>query len=258
MIIGHRGAAGHAPENTEAAFAAALALGVDAVEFDVQFTADGRPVVFHDEDLGRMAAVPARIRSYSEAVLRGFDIGFRHGPGYRGLRVPAVGDIARLVAPPTHLHVEIKDYDLVGDDHLSSLIETLANLGGLSRVTFSSPHEEMLARILGLAPGARAALLLFKQVKVPADAARRAAHIGCVAVNPDASLVTPELVQLCHRHGMQVLTFTVNERGTMRKLMQMGVDGFFTDFPDRLMAGLSSDNGSRPDAGGESELEARR
>ncbi|HZI93402.1 MAG TPA: glycerophosphodiester phosphodiesterase [Patescibacteria group bacterium] len=252
-IIGHRGAAGHAPENTLASFSAAIALGVDAVEFDVQFTADGHPVVLHDETLGRMAGVPARIHDYTEAVLQGFDIGFLYGSDYRGLRVPAVADVARLVRPPIELHVEIKDYDPLDDDQIGALVETLARHGGLQRVVFSSPHEETITRILGLAPGVRAALLLFKRVAMPADAARRAAHIGCAAVNPDASLVTPELVQLCHRHDMQVLTFTVNERGTMRKLMQMDVDGFFSDYPDRLMTaildGHDSENPAEDEAG---------
>ena len=252
-IIGHRGAAGHAPENTLASFSAAIALGVDAVEFDVQFTADGCPVVMHDETLGRMAGVPARIHDYTAAVLQGFDIGFLYGSEYRGLRVPAVADVAGLVHPPVELHVEIKDYDPIDDDRIAALVETLAKHGGLSRVIFSSPHEETITRILGLAPGVRTALLLFKRVAVPEDAARRAAHIGCAALNPDASLVTPELVQLCHRHGMQVLTFTVNERGTMRKLMQMDVDGFFSDYPDRLMSAISAGHDSDNPADDEAE-----
>ena len=218
-----------------AAFSAALALGVDAVEFDVQFTADGHPVVIHDENLERMAGVPARVRELTLAALAGFDVGFRHGPEFRGLRVPPLEDVARLVPAQTTLHAEVKDYDPVDETHLRRLIDTLDRFGGLGRTIFSSPHEETLSQILRLRPDARAALLLFARVNVPTDAARRAAHIGCVAVNPTASLITPELVQICHRHGMQVLTFTVNERGTMRKLMEMGVDGFFTDYPDRLM-----------------------
>lgn len=217
-----------------AAFRAALALGVDAVEFDVQFTADSRPVVFHDENLERMAGVAVRVRDYPESMLWGFDIGFRHG--YRGLRIPSLEEVAQLVPPPVALHCEIKDYDPVSRDQMKRLVEIMGRLGGLERVVVSSPHEETLAEVLSVSPGIRAALLLFKRVTVPTDAARRAAHIGCAAVNPDVTLITPELVQLCHRHGMQVLTFTVNERGTMRKLMEMGVDGFFSDYPDRLLA----------------------
>ena len=235
LIIGHRGAAGHAPENTQAAFRAAIQLGVDAVEFDVQFSADGEPLVFHDETLGRMAGVPARIPDYPAAALKGFDIGFRHGDQYRGERIPSVAEVADLVPPAIGLHAEVKDYEPVSEPRLERLIEELEGHGGLERVIFSSPHEETLAQIQKLRPSASLALLLFKAVKVPTDAARRASLLGCRAVNPDARLVSPELAQVCQRHHMQLFTFTVNERGTMRKLEQIGVNGFFTDYPDRLM-----------------------
>ncbi len=234
IIIGHRGAAGLAPENTLASFSAALAAGVDAVEMDVQFTADGYPVVLHDETLERMAGVRVRVRDYVESALQGFDVGFRHGPEYRGQRIPALDDVARLVPVDIEMHVEVKDYEPVSEDHLRRLIGTLDRQGGLSRVIFSSPHEETLTDLQRLAPGCRTALLLFRGVKVPTDAARRAALVGCCAVDPNASLVDAELVDVCHRHNMKVFAFTVNERGMMRKLTQMGVNGVFTDYPDRL------------------------
>ncbi|HKY32513.1 MAG TPA: glycerophosphodiester phosphodiesterase family protein [Candidatus Polarisedimenticolia bacterium] len=233
-IIGHRGAAGHAPENTLSAFAAGLALGVDGVEFDVQFTSDGVPVVLHDETLERMAGVRARVSDHTEAALRGFDLGFRSGPAFRGQRLPRVEDVARLVSPPVELHAELKDYLPPGEREIRSLAGALERNGGLARVVISSPHEETLAEVRRLVPAARRALLLFRSTRSPVDAARRAAFLGCHAVNPNASLALPELVDVCHRHNMRVLAFTVNERGTMRELVQNGVDGFFTDFPDRL------------------------
>lgn len=234
MIIGHRGAAGLAPENTEAAFRAAVSAGVDAVEFDVQFTADGWPVVFHDETLERMAGVASRIRDYTESALQGFDIGFRSGAAFRGERIISVRDVAALVPQVIDLHAEVKDCDPVTEVHLRRLLDAFEKQGGTGRVVFSSPHEDTISDIRRMLPGARTALLLFKSVRFPSDAARRAAFLGCYSVNPDAGLVTPELVEICHRHHMQVYAFTVNERGMMRKLAQMGVNGFFTDFPDRF------------------------
>jgi glycerophosphoryl diester phosphodiesterase len=233
-IIGHRGAAGHAPENTAAAFAAALALGVDGVEFDVQFAADGCPLVLHDETLERMAGVAARVSDHSASRLAGFDIGFRSGPAWRGQRVPRVEDVARLVPAGVELHAEIKDYRPVGEQDLARLLDVLRRHGGLERAVISSPHEDILSSVSRLAPGARTARLLFRGARVPGDAARRAALLGCHAVNPNAGIVSPELVEVCHRHHMKVLAFTVNERGTMRALLEMGVDGFFSDYPDRL------------------------
>ena len=204
------------------------------MEFDVQFTADGWPVVFHDETLERMAGVGARISDYSESVLQGFDIGFRSGAAFRGERIIAVRDVAALIPHSIELHAEIKDYEPVTEVHLRRLLEAFEKYGGTGRVVFSSPHEDTISDISRILPSARTALLLFRSVRFPSDAARRAAFLGCFSVNPDAGLVTPELVEICHRHHMQVYAFTVNERGMMRKLVQMGVNGFFTDFPDRF------------------------
>jgi glycerophosphoryl diester phosphodiesterase len=233
-IIGHRGAAGHAPENTMASFTAALGMGVDGVEFDVQFTRDLHPVILHDETLERMAGVAVRVTDHAALELSGFDIGFRSGPVWRGQRIPFVDDVARLIPPPLQLHAEIKDYAPVTDAQIGRLLQALERHGGLDRAVISSPHEEVLSAVKRQAPAARTALLLFRDVRHPVDAARRAALLGCHAVNPNAALVTEDLVEVCHRHHMKVLAFTVNERGVMRTLSQKGVDGFFTDYPDRL------------------------
>ncbi len=204
------------------------------MEFDVQFTADGWPVVLHDETLERMAGVALRVSDYPEAALRGFDIGFLHGDRWRGLRVLSVAEVARMVPAECGLHVELKDYRPVTKDHLKRLFDVLDRHGGTDRAVISSPHEDQLSEVARLRPGARTALLLFRDVKAPVDAARRAALIGCSAVNPNADLVDEQLTSVCHRNGMKVYAFTVNERGTMRTLESLGVDGFFTDYPDRL------------------------
>ena len=204
------------------------------MEFDIQFTADGCPVVFHDETLKRMAGAACRIRDYPASILAGFDIGFLHGPEFRGERIPLVEEVAAAVPPHVGLHAELKDFDVVTSAHLARLFAAFEANGGLSRVTFSSPHEETLDALRHALPTAKTALLLFRAVRVPTDAARRAAYLGCVSVHPDVSLVSTDLVEICHRHGMKVFVFTVNERSAMRRLLPMGVDGFFTDYPDRL------------------------
>lgn len=173
-------------------------------------------------------------RQYDLATLKGFDLGLRHGDVFRGERLPSVEEVARRVPARIGLHAELKDYAPVTEAQIRRLVAVLEKSGGLQRVTFSSPHEEQLADLKRLIPEARMGLLLFRDVRVPLDAARRAAHIGCVSVHPNADIVSPELVDVTHRHGMKLYAFTVNERSAMRKLRQMGVDGCFTDYPDRL------------------------
>src|SRR5262245_47754567 len=98
-------------------------MGVDGVEFDVQFTADDEPVVLHDETLERMAGVAARVSDHPASRLSGFDLGFRHGPAWRGQRLPLVDDVGRLVPPPMELHAEIKDYRPVTPKQIGRLLD---------------------------------------------------------------------------------------------------------------------------------------
>lgn len=212
---------------------------MDAVEFDVQFAADGHPMVFHDETMARMGGVAMKISDHPEAVLKCLDIGFLHGEQHRGLRVPSVADVARLVPPAVELHVELKDYAPISEREMDALMDVLERHGGLARVILSSPHEDQLSEISGRSPDLRVALLLFGDVRSPTDAVRRAAFLGCHAVNPNHELIDRDLVVVCHRHKMKVFAFTVNERGTMRKLEKMGVDGFFTDYPDQIRGASS-------------------
>lgn len=211
-----------------------MALGVDAVEFDVQFTRDGVPIVLHDETLKRMAGAAASPRSYDFQALKGFDLGLRYGDLFRGERLPSVAEVAAAVPARIGLHVELKDYVPIEDRQILRLVEVLERNGGLERAVFSSAHEDQLTSIRRVAPQARIGLLLFRDVRFPQDAARRAAHIGCVSIHPNAEIVDPELVEVTHRHGMKLYAFTVNERSVMKKLLQMGVDGCFTDYPDRM------------------------
>ena len=93
LIIGHRGAKGLAPENTLPAFRAGIAAGADGVEFDVQRTVDGHLVVFHDDDLKRLAGVDGRIVKSTLAMLRELDVGRHAGPQYAGEVIPTLDEV---------------------------------------------------------------------------------------------------------------------------------------------------------------------
>ncbi len=236
-VIGHRGAAGLAPENTLAAFRRAVEIGVPAVEFDIQFSKDGYAMVFHDETLARMAGVGSGIRDYTESALHGFDIGFKHAPEFRGEKIPGLADLLEAVPAPIELHLELKDYVRPETDLLRRLFELLRRKGAQERTIISSPDEETLADLRKLAPGGRTALLAFRsRTRDPLDAARRADLLGCESFHPNAALATAELVDLCRRHNLKVNAFTVNDRQSYERLWKLGVDGVFTDYPDMLMA----------------------
>ena len=230
-IIGHRGASGHAPENTETAILAGVRLGATSIEVDVQFTADGVPVVFHDRTLERMAGVKARIRDNTIRDLSGYDIGFRSGDEHRGLRILTLDEAAALVPRGMEIHVEVKEYDPVEAALLKGLLGVLERRGGLDRCLFSSFSEKILTTLRDLDGRIRRALLVAGRDKA---AAKRAADLGCAALNPEASQVDAALVEACHHRRMKVFPYTVNEPSLARTLMSLGADGVYTDFPGRM------------------------
>jgi glycerophosphoryl diester phosphodiesterase len=244
-IIGHRGASGHGPENTEAALLAGLRLGATAIEVDVQFTADGVPVVFHDRSLERMAGVRGRIRDQTARELSGYDVGFRHGDDHRGARILTLDEAAALVPANVGLHVEIKDYDSVSSHHLKELIASLRRRGGLDRCIASSFSEKVLTALRTAEGRIRRGLLV--SVAGP-DSAKTAADLGCESLHPNADVTDRRLVDECHESGLRVYPYTVNDPGRMRHLIALGVDGLYTDFPARLaeIMGTTSARAHRP------------
>jgi len=231
IIIGHRGAGGHAPENTEAAIIAGLHLGADALEVDVQFTSDGVPVLYHDRTLERMAGVRGKVRDQTARELAGYDVGFKYADEYRGERILTLDEAARLIPRDTFLHVEIKDYDAVTPGNLKEVLSSLKRRGILDRCLIASFNEKILSSVRGLDSKLRLGLLVSGK---PQGAAERAVALGCFSLNPEAAHADRALVEECHAKGLKVFAYTPNEPAEMRELIEAGVDGVYTDFPDRM------------------------
>ena len=117
LIIAHRGDSAHRPENTLAAFAGALEVGADLVEFDVQLTRDGQVVVIHDPTVDRTTDGRGRVAEMTLAQLRALSAGYpsRFGAAHRGERVPTLGEALALLKDRARVMVEIKP-DAVTDD----------------------------------------------------------------------------------------------------------------------------------------------
>ena len=115
LIIGHRGAKGLAPENTLPAFRAGMAAGADGVEFDVQRTVDGHLVVFHDDDLKRLAGVDGRIVKRTLAMLRELDVGRYAGAQYAGEIIPTLDEVLDALPDDCFLNIEAKRFRMRSD-----------------------------------------------------------------------------------------------------------------------------------------------
>lgn len=217
LIIGHRGAAGLEPENTLAAFREAVRLGVDGVELDVRCVGD-ELVVFHDDELDRTTDGHGAVAGADLPTLRRLDAG-------HGERVPTLAEVLEAVPQRVLVNVELKGP--------GTAAPAARRLAGLSRrfLVSSFDHERLRAFRAGcphtpVAPLAR---------KWSSDLEVLARSLNAWSVNLASRIVTRARVAAVHSWGCRCLVFTVNTPRRAERLRAMGVDGVFTDYPNRLL-----------------------
>lgn len=236
-IIGHRGAAGHAPENTLAAFRAAAALGVRWVEFDVRLSRDRRPVVFHDERLERTTGARGRVADRDAADLVRLDAGVWFAPAFAGEPIPtlerAVGTLAAL---GLGANVEIKPDPGCEAETGAVVARWLAAAwpAALPPPLVSSFQADTLRAVRLSAPKLRCALLVRQ---VPDDWSRGLAAAGCGDLHCAAEHLDRATATRVRAAGVPLRCYTVNDAATARRLFAWGVDAVFSDVPDRLRGG---------------------
>ncbi len=249
-VIAHRGASALAPENTLAAYATAVELGVDYVEMDVRLTSDGVPVCIHDEQVGRTTGGTGAVSAFSLKELQVLDAGsWFYGAGMRSawqprqLSVPPLREVLDVVAGHCGLCVELKQPEAYPGME-QRVIHVLEGCGLLESerlrasliIQSFSPH--CLQRFARLAPHlARCQLTLpgFGFPKSSLEQIRAYAH----GVGPHASNVTARLVDEAHGLGLFLHPYTINSAQHMRALARIGVDGIVTDNPVALKKVLS-------------------
>lgn len=229
LLIGHRGAAGVAPENTIVSFRRAVAMGADAVELDVQRTRDGHLVVMHDRTVDRTTDGTGPVDDLDLATIERLDAGSWKGAAFAGERVPTLDQVIDAVAAPTILFVELKGPAPTGVE--AQLLATVAR--ARSRVRVSSFDHRALARLRRLDAAIPIGALF---TALPVDPVAIARSCGASAIHPGAEYVVPELVREAHDAGLEVHVWTANEPREIAALREMGVDGIFSDHPDRLRA----------------------
>jgi glycerophosphoryl diester phosphodiesterase len=236
LKIGHRGAAGEAPENTVASFELAWRQGMDGVEFDVQLSSDDVPMVIHDARLARTTSGSGWVWEHRASVLRRLDAGswfnrryrLRARERYAGARIPLLAEVLQWVKAKQCLaFVELKDFRPGATARVLQEIDR-AGIWQLTRVISFDLQSLQQARDLSR----RARLGLdFSGRLLPI---RRALALGAEALLPHWAIASRGLIRRAHREGLQVIPWTVNYPLHMRRKILDGVDGLITNYPARL------------------------
>lgn len=230
-VFAHRGASNDAPENTLASFELAATLGAEAIELDAQLTADQQVVVIHDHSVDRTTDGSGKVGEMQLATLKQLDAGGYFDSTFRGERIPTLAEVFEAVGQRLLINIELKNDASIWDDlpaHVARLV-TQHNLQ--RRVIFSSFNPVALIKIKRLLPATPCSLLALSGVKGAWACSWGYKALRCDGLHPDVSSVNAALVQRVHRSGRRIHVYTVNEPEVMQHLMNLEVDGFFTDDP---------------------------
>jgi glycerophosphoryl diester phosphodiesterase len=247
-LYAHRGAAGNRPENTMAAFRAAVEAGARYLELDVWASRDGVVVVHHDETLLRTCNDPRRLCDLDLKELQQLDAGstfsidggrstpFRN----QGIGIPTLTELLREF-PEIFVNIEIKQ----AQPPIEELVVAAARQAGAEeRLLLAAEHDEIMQRLRPLA-GAIPTSLSFGELSAffnwlmsgcPAGYAPPGAALQIPEYYGDMHLVTEQSLAAAHGAGLEMHVWTVNEPESMRRLLEMGVDGVMSDFPELLLA----------------------
>ncbi len=233
-VVAHRGASGHAPENTLAAFRRAVELGAAFIETDLQISRDAHIVIIHDDRLDRTTTGRGPVREHTLAELRELDAGSWYDPRFAGERIPTLEEVLEFSRQSDVVfYLEIKPGAPWGVEE--AVVGALRSAGETTRAVVLSFDTATLATVRRLEPTLMTGYLYDRRQP---DAVQRALELGARQLAPRGDLVTPELVAEARRSDLQVVTWTINRPEHMRALAAAGVDGIMTDYPDRLIAVL--------------------
>ena len=225
FIIAHRGYSSVFPENTLAAFAGALDIGVDYIELDVQLSRDGQVIVMHDDSLKRTTGVDGSPTEFTVEELAGLDAGSWFDASFAGEKIPTLEEALNLIRDTEcGVYLELKD---IGETEgfVESVLEVAEKCGMTQRCLFASFQYDYLARLKEL-DGNLATLYNTSSGKTSLPEEFPADYYG---LNLDT--IRQETVKAIHEAGKQAFVWTVNTPSQMTNVQAMGIDGIVTNDP---------------------------
>ena len=232
FIAGHRGDRASAPENTMPALQAAFASRLEFVEIDVQLTADGVPVLMHDETVDRTTDGSGAVSELTLEQVRALDAGSWYAPEFAGTRVPLFDEFLDAVAGNRQKAlVELKGFWT--PEGLRTVLDAIYLRGVQNRIVFASFNLTTIAHLADTAPAIPRVII---KRDLPSDPVSLARYYGAIAVitTPTSLENDPHAVTRMHDAGLGVLVYTLNSEKRWSEALAYGVDGIITDKPSKL------------------------
>ena len=242
-IIAHRGASGHAPENTLSAFLLAAEMGADGIELDVHLTVDGEVVVLHNDTVDATTDGRGRVSEMTLHELKALDAGGWYDARYAGERIPTLAEVFGAIGRSLLINVEIKvERDLAPpkgkQGQLEAAVVRLIEDHQMSpQILVSSFSAGTLRRVHALCPNIPLGFLFPRLPRLSSRLLLRLIHTWAVpyhALHPALGWVDAARVTWARRMGFPLNVWTVNAADDMRRMRDLDVQGIITNYPDRL------------------------
>ncbi|UCD81634.1 MAG: glycerophosphodiester phosphodiesterase [Desulfobacterales bacterium] len=253
LVIAHRGGRGLGPENTLFLFRRSVKLGADVLEIDLRSTEDGELVILHDSTVDRTTNGHGPVRDLTLAELKNLDAAYHWTPDNGGsfplrgneIRVPTLAEVFGAF-PQIRLNIELKESRPEVATSLCNLIEEYQKSDRVMVASFKAATLKQFRSVcpdVATSAAASEALPFYWLQRIhlesvyspPAQALQIPQYYG------EKEVITPRLIETAHSRNMRIHVWTINDVNRMQRLIDLGVDGIMTDYPDRLLELLGGD-----------------
>jgi len=244
LVIAHRGNSGVAPANTLIAIRQAIELGVDMIEIDVNLTKDDIPILIHDESVEHTTNGKGSVSSFTLAELKQLDAGSWKAKEFAGERIPTLAEALDVAKGRVYLAVDLKN-----ERAIPEMLKIIQRAGMKNDVVICGCDVPTAQKVRRFDDQMTIVLSMDSELKELAQREDKSefireyirqacyAHLG--ALNVNYKHVNEDLIKRAHLKALPVWTWTVDEEKDMRRLMDMGVDAIYTNWPERLLNILS-------------------
>ena len=233
LNIAHRGFSGKYPENTMRAFIEAVEVGCDGIETDLHITKDGEIVICHDETIDRTTNGTGYIAEYNYNDLCKFDAGIKYSKKFSGEKIPSLNEFFEYVKDKNlYINLELKNNIIKYEGLEEKVIQKIYEYSLQNNIILSSFNHYSMIKVKEIDNRIKTGLLYASNFYNVHEYAEK---LKADALHPFYPAVFDKnIVKEIHDNGILINAYTVNEEPHMKRLVELGIDGIITNFPDML------------------------
>ena len=224
-IIAHRGFSAIAPENTLAAFALAIEHGANSIEFDVQLSREGVPVIFHDTALDRITQTSGKVRDKTLEELKMLDAGAWFSKRFSGEKIPTLKEALTILKNvDKFLYFDVKPHCEWSNSEVEDFVKTLTVEGVKNKSAITSFNDKFLEQVRQVSEDLLIGHIVVNEAAYRDRLAKAIPTGDCLISSQYRVLLDrPSLIESSRNQGIDVVAWTVDSREDMVKLVDIGV-----------------------------------